>query len=143
MGGEGQTPRGEEPPLIGSNITREMTMSGWALTPGAVEERLRRLEAFMLGSRAEVRTRRLVVTDGDDRERIVGEVAGNTAELRVDLPERTTEGRSSVLCFANAGDPELDLGWGLGIQLWVEGEVVDEVTDWWRLDGGPHPDWGR
>jgi hypothetical protein len=111
-----------------------MTMHDWASTGGAVEERLRRLEAFVLRSGTEVRTRRLVVTDADDRERIIGEVVGTTAELRVDLPEGTTDGRSSVLCFANPGDPEMDLGWGLGVQLWVEGNIVDEMTDWWGLE---------
>ncbi|HVX22752.1 MAG TPA: hypothetical protein VHB02_15495 [Acidimicrobiales bacterium] len=107
-------------------------MHGWTLTEGAIEERLRRLEAFMLRSGTEVRTRRLVVTDDDGRERIVGEVVGTTAELRVDLPEGMTDGRSSVLCFANPGDPDLQLGWGLGVQLWVEGDIVDQMTDWWE-----------
>jgi hypothetical protein len=112
-------------------------MHGWALTQGAIEERLRRLEAFMLTPPEEIRTRRLVVTDADGRDRIVAEVVGTTAELRVDLPEGTTDGRSSVLCFANPGDPEMDLGWGLGVQLWVEGNIVDEMTDWWGLEWGP------
>ena len=107
-------------------------MHGWALTEGAIEERLRRLEAFMLTPPEEIRTQRLVVTDADGRDRIVAEVVGTTAELRVDLPEGTTDGRSSVLCFANPGDPELHLGWGLGVQLWVEGDIVDEMTDWWE-----------
>jgi hypothetical protein len=114
-------------------------MNDQALTARAIDERLRRLERFVRRSRGEVRTRRLVVTDVDGRDRIVGEVVGTTAELRLDLPTETTDGRSSVLCFANPGDPEVDLGWGLGVQLWVNGDCVDQMTDWWELEQGSPP----
>ncbi|MGH9082013.1 MAG: hypothetical protein ACRDWN_01570 [Acidimicrobiales bacterium] len=38
--------------------------------------------------------------------------------------------RGSVLVFANPGDKEFLLPPGLGVQLWVEGHVVDGYGSW-------------
>ena len=96
--------------------------------------RLARVEAALSDLGHEVRTRRLVIVDDDGQERIVGEVVRGTAELSIDLPGQPHGRRSSVLVFANPGDEELALPPGLGVQLWVEGDAVDELGTWLGVD---------
>lgn len=95
-----------------------------------LESRIARLEAALANLSSEVRTRRLVVTDDRDGERIVAEVVGGTAELSVELPRCRPGRRSAVLVFANPHDEELGLPAGLGMQLWVDGDAVDEFGTW-------------
>lgn len=96
--------------------------------------RLARVEAALADLTNEIRTRRLVVVDDDGQERITGEVVRGTAELSVDLSGQPSGRRSSVLVFANPGDEELLLPPGLGIQLWVQGDAVDELGTWLGVD---------
>lgn len=99
-------------------------------TTSDLEARVERLEAAVAASSEETRTRRLVVTDEAGKERIVGEVVGTTAELRLDLPGPQEDRRTSVLVFANPGDKATNLGSGVGIQVWLNGEMVDELSVW-------------
>lgn len=91
--------------------------------------RVERLEAAMADLGKEVMTRRLVVT-GDGGERIVGEVVGTTAELRMDVAGPHGSRDLSVLVFASAADQECDLGPGGGVQIWSAGDVVHELAVW-------------
>jgi hypothetical protein len=98
---------------------------------GALAERVRRMEEALTGMSREVRTRRLVVVDHQDDERIVGEVgADGTAELRLDLPGRPWGKRTSVMLFGNPGTELFDLPPGVGIHLWLDGEPVEEFDIW-------------
>lgn len=101
--------------------------------PVPVGERVAALEAALRRMDHEIRTRRLVVTDSDGSDRIVGEVVDGHAELRLDLPGTAAPARSSVLVFSA---PERgELGEGVGIQLWLRGETVLEVAAWRETDG--------
>lgn len=86
----------------------------------------------------ELRAQRLVVTDADDRERIVGEVVGGHAELRVALGAAGVHPEACVLVYAGT-DP--DLGPAIGIQLWSNGNALAEVNAWragygdWQFSG--------
>lgn len=100
----------------------------------ALGDRVAKLEAAVAAFETEVRTRCLVVTDHHDAERIVGEVVGSTAEVRMDLPRQTDGERSSVLVFANPGDKRTGLAPGVGVQLWIDGVAVDELTAWAELE---------
>ena len=106
-----------------------MTERGDRVDP--VEERLKRLKEAVAGLSAEVRTRRLVVTDDRGRDRIVGEVVDGVTELRLDLSGRP-QGRTEVLVFANPGNDEL--GPGVDVQLWDDGDCIDELTVWSDID---------
>jgi hypothetical protein len=55
------------------------------------------------GTVFEVRTRRLGITDDDDRPRIVAEVVNGVAELRLDVPGERPR-TASVTLYANPGD---------------------------------------
>jgi len=94
------------------------------------EDRLAGLEAAVAAMAAEIHTKRLVVMDDDGRDRIVAEVAGTVAEVRLDLPAGDRHPAMSVLVFANPGDADLDLGPGVGVQLWVDGEEVTRLVAW-------------
>ncbi|HET9731064.1 MAG TPA: hypothetical protein VFP54_00170 [Acidimicrobiales bacterium] len=78
---------------------------------------------------AELRARRLTLVDEAGRERLVAEMVGTVAELRFDLPGLPPGRRTSLLLFAVPDQPD----WcaGLGVQLWVDGNLVDELT-WWQ-----------
>lgn len=79
----------------------------------------------------EVRTRRLVVTDGAGRPRITGHVTeGGVAELFLALPDGADD-RASVLLFANPGDDAPE-GPTLGLQLWAAGDAMAEMNLWWE-----------
>ncbi|MDA8318115.1 MAG: hypothetical protein M0010_23545 [Actinomycetota bacterium] len=106
-----------------------------------VERRLAALEADLAAALgrlvAELRTERLVVVDKAGAERIVGEVVGGHAELRLDLPGSSPPRRSSVLVFSSA--PGREPGEAIGLQLWVEGDlaldlgVIRDLGGPWRL----------
>lgn len=81
-----------------------------------------------------VTTRRLAIVDSSDRERLVAEVVDDTLELRIDLPRSREGRRTSLLCFATPGLDQLCAG--VGVQLWVDGDIVDEMA-WWA-DQPPH-----
>ena len=88
---------------------------------GALADRMRQMEEAVAGMGEEVRTRRLVVIDRQDDERIVGEVEPDgTAELRLDLPGRPQGKRTSVMLFGNPGADLFDLPPGVGIHLWLD-----------------------
>ncbi len=76
----------------------------------------------------EIRARRLVVVDESNCERLVAEVVDDILELRMDLPSSRPGRRTSLLCFAAPGFDQMSAG--IGVQLWVDGDVVDEVS-WW------------
>jgi len=99
-------------------------------TSDDVGERLARLEAAVAAMADEVRTRRLVVVDGHGDRRVVAEVVDATAEVRLELPAPPHRPRTSVLVFANPGDPVVGLDPGVGVQLWVDGEEVDRLVAW-------------
>jgi len=97
----------------------------------ALTARVRKLERAAEGQRMEVRTERLVVVDDRGNERIVGEVvAGGTAELRMDLPDRPPGLPASVMLFTNPGTPVYDLPPGIGVQVWVDGDEVRAFDAW-------------
>jgi hypothetical protein len=95
-----------------------------------LRDRVEALEQALLALGDEVRTRRLVVTDTDDTERIVGRVSGGTAELSVAQAHCPHGQDTAVLVFANPGDDTYDLGAGIGVQLWAGGDVVREMSCW-------------
>ena len=76
----------------------------------------------------EVRTRRLVVLDRQDRERIVGEVVDGVAEVRMNLPAAINAPRTGLLLFTHPGDGAFQFGPAIGVQLWVDGDAVMELT---------------
>jgi hypothetical protein len=70
----------------------------------------------------EVRTRRLVIVDRQDDERIVGEVEpGGVAEFRLDLPGCPMGNRTSAMLFSNPGTDAYDLLPGAGVEPTVRG----------------------
>jgi hypothetical protein len=87
------------------------------------------LESSLERLRHEVRTRRLVVFDDGQRERMVAEVVGDVLEVRVDLPPANPGRRTALLCFTAPADDTLSAG--LGAQLWVDGDLVGELG-WWQ-----------
>ncbi len=101
----------------------------------ALEARLAALSREL--QTGEVRTRRLTLVDEDGRERLVAEMVGSVAELRFDLPGLPPGRRTSLLLFAVP--EQLDWCAGLGVQLWVDGNLVDELTWWQDQDHHPSP----
>lgn len=92
----------------------------------------------------EIRTRRLVVVDDGGAERIVAEVAGSMAEVRVALPD--VDGHTgSVQIYAAEHDGQGDLGPMLGLQVWADGNVRAGIDVWpedgrWRVITYPPDD---
>ena len=80
---------------------------------GSAPSRLVAAEAALAGLAQEVRTRRLVVVDDRDRERMVAELIGEDAYLRLDLPRREGEGTTGLILYANTGGDVASpsLGW--------------------------------
>lgn len=76
---------------------------------------------------SELRTRRLVVTDADDNDRIVGEVVGSHAELRLALGAAGAHPEAWLLVYAGT-DPVL--GPAIGVQLWDNGNALAEINAW-------------
>jgi hypothetical protein len=94
-----------------------------------VQERLVALEEAVASIATAVSTRRLVVADGDGRERLVAEVRGSTVELRlVSHGPGTADAVASVLLHASDGGGEL--GPAAGVQLWAHGEAIVEIDAW-------------
>jgi hypothetical protein len=130
----GPLTRGEEPPY-GEETTEGATTMGTESELGdpcgALADRMQQMEERVAGMGEEVRTRRLVVIDRQDDERIVGEVGPDgTSELRLDLPGRPRGKRTSVMLFGNPGTELFDLPPGVGIHLWLDGEPVEEFDIW-------------
>lgn len=76
----------------------------------------------------ELRVRRLVLVDQHDQERLVAELIDNVLELRLDLPHQQAGSRTSLLLFAVPEQQEYCAG--VGMQLWVDGDMVQEFA-WW------------
>ena len=85
----------------------------------------------------EVRTRRLVISDDQDRPRIVAEVVEGVAEVRVETDDPDTH----VLVYAGS---RAGFGSeGLGVDVFVNGNSVARIHAWpegqgwtWRVVGG-------
>ncbi|MHB1585274.1 MAG: hypothetical protein ACYC0E_16155 [Acidimicrobiales bacterium] len=109
-------------------------MKGWRRSTRArlqaLSSRLEHLEEAARYLQMEVRTRRLVIVDDEGRERVVGEVRRDVAELHVDVPRRRGDGHTSVLLFAAPVDRIMGFGPGIGLQLWVDGEAVERLEVW-------------
>ncbi len=91
-----------------------------------VDARLRRVEAALAEMRTEVRTERVRVVDRTGRDRIVGEVTGDTAELRVLVPGTAPGYSTRVALFATpAGSPDTigDPKPFLGLGIMVNGQL--------------------
>jgi hypothetical protein len=95
-----------------------------------LRDRVVALEQALVALGDEVRTRRLVVADGNDTARIVGCVTGGTAELSVAQAHCPHGQDTAVLVFANPGEDTYDLGAGIGVQLWATGDIVREMSCW-------------
>lgn len=97
-----------------------------------VEGRLLILEGRLAGLRDEIRTRQLIVVDDEDHPRIVGEVFGDVAELRLELPGALGEPGPELLLFAIARThPGRDeLGPALGLQLRSADGALFELDAW-------------
>ena len=99
--------------------------------------------------RREVRTRRLVVTDDSGSARVVVEVTGGTAELRMAVEQDRrraghSRGRTAVVLHAgvDAGGSrpqEAALGALMGLQLWADGDAIAELDAWPDADGRWRP----
>jgi hypothetical protein len=94
--------------------------------PDGLEGRLRSVERAIARLSTEVTSQRLRIVDQHGRERIVAEVVGDTAELRVEVPTNPGGGRTHVLLFATPPGTT-DIGdetepW-IGVALQVEGDI--------------------
>jgi hypothetical protein len=110
-----------------------------------VEDRLSALERAVAAASTVVRTRQLVIEDGDGNDRVVAEVSRGTAELRIEIPGGRPGSRNAVVVFATPGSPDVEPG--VGVQLWAGGDAVAALDAWpdssgrWRAhvhlgDGG-------
>jgi hypothetical protein len=97
-----------------------------------IEGRLATVEQHVVGLGAEVRTRQLIVVDEQDHPRIVGEVFGDVAELRLELPGTPSEPGPELLLFAVARSHPgpSDLGSALGLQLRTADGTLFEIDAW-------------
>lgn len=91
----------------------------------------------------ELRSRRIVVHDDEGRDRIVGEVVANTAELRVELGSGPGE-RSAVVIVASSlvagrGPEDDGMGPAVALQLWTKGQAAIELDAWPGEDGRWQP----
>src|ERR1700749_325707 len=102
-----------------------------------VERVVGEIEATIHAFADEIRTRQIVVVDDKDHPRIVGEVFGDVAELRLELPNAGGEPGPELLLFAvafsHAGP--IELGPAVGMQLRAQGRTVFELDAWPDLDG--------
>jgi hypothetical protein len=97
-----------------------------------LEDRLATVEECLGRLGDEVRTRQLIVVDEQDHPRIVGEVFGDVAELRLELPGTLSEPGPELLLFAVARShpgPD-DLGAALGLQLRTADGALFEIDAW-------------
>ena len=105
-----------------------------------MEARLGALERLVEAFAAEVVTRRLVVVDDRGTPRVVAEVSGGTAELKLELADAA--GQAAVVLYATRQAPpgeDLGLGPSVGVQLWAEGDALIELDAWPNADGRWHP----
>lgn len=98
-------------------------------------------EAGVVGNHHDVVVaRRVVVVDEHGRPRLVAETAGDTIELRLEVPGGAAGRRSAVVLHASGtpgtGGPDAPL---LGLQLWADGEVLAELDAWPGADGRWRP----
>ncbi|HLN17534.1 MAG TPA: hypothetical protein VK277_12390 [Acidimicrobiales bacterium] len=105
----------------------------------AVERRLDATEAALVELGEGLTTRRLAIRDDEGLERIVADVDGDTAELRVGFGEAPE--RSAVVLFATTETAarRAELGEGLGVQLWARGSLLVELCLWSDADGRCRP----
>lgn len=93
-----------------------------------LEGRVAALEGLLGELARELRTRRLVLSGDSDDPRIVAEVRGRRAEIRLEQEDPEHEERADLVLFTDKG--EGGLGAGIGIQFWVSGEAVVELNCW-------------
>ena len=86
------------------------------------------------GVPGELVCRRLVLVDAVGTPRLVAEVAGDTVELRLQVPGTPPGRRAAVVLHASRSPAPL-----LGLQLWADGDVVAELDAWPGDDGRWHP----
>lgn len=97
--------------------------------PVELRQRVAALERELAALRDEVRTRRLVLVDDQEEERVIAGVDGEVAEVRVRVPHQAGLPSTEVALFAAPAGTLLPSG--VGVQLWADGDVVAELT-WWR-----------
>ena len=97
-----------------------------------LETRLARVERSLDALGDEVRTRQLIVVDEEDHPRIVGEVFGDVAELRLELPPTAAHPGPELLLFAVARSHPApsDLGPAIGLQLRGGDGALFEIDAW-------------
>lgn len=105
--------------------------TGWQAELADLYARVAQLEARVLRIRGELRTERLVVLDADERERLVAEVVDDILEVRIELPPVEPGRRTALLGFSAPRSGQL--AGGLGVQLWADGDLVNELC-WWEDD---------
>src|SRR5262245_41577096 len=76
----------------------------------------------------EVRKQRIVLVDDDGTERMVAEVNGSTAVLRLELPGSAAGRTTGLLLFTTSGSAERPPGFG--VQLWADGNAIAELNGW-------------
>jgi hypothetical protein len=89
-----------------------------------LESRVTELEATVQAMTTELRTRRLVVTDDQDRPRVVTEI-GHHAELRVEVPSDDGHRTAAVLYASLATDDEEP---SIGVSLQADGNAEVELS---------------
>ena len=97
-----------------------------------LEDRLATVEEGLGRLGDEVRTRQLIVVDEQDHPRIVGEVFGDVAELRLELPGTGSEPGPELLLYAVARSHpgSGDLGPALGLQFRTPDGALFEIDAW-------------
>ncbi len=108
----------------------------WSHRLVELEAAVHMLQSAMHGFADEIRTRQLVVVDDKNHPKIVGEVFGDVAELRLELPGPDGPG-AEVLLFAVASTHPgpIELGPAVGFQLRTQGRAVAELEAWPGPDG--------
>lgn len=93
-------------------------------------DRVALLEARVRDLALEINTARLVVAHPDRRDlpRLVADTDSGGLELRIDLPASMPGRTTGVVLFALRG--QADLAGGVGLQIWADGNVVEDLT-WW------------
>jgi hypothetical protein len=79
-----------------------------------IEARLAALERLVRAMADEIRTGRIVVVDDRGRARVVTEIVGETAELRLELPDRVPDRPADGPADGPAAGPAADPGDGTG-----------------------------
>jgi hypothetical protein len=100
-----------------------------------IGRRLTILESRIAELAYELRTRRVEVVDDSDQVRLSAELIDGVLETRIDLPSSTPGRRTGLLLFAVPEEQELCAGFGL--QLWANGNIVNELA-WWADHEADH-----